>query len=93
MKTIYLDDRHHPITITEEAYAQIIAVVEAHRVCGRCKKPYTDERAMVSENLCLTCLLKKEENSLLTFVGVLAVDTYGTTYTFLDPKGYVQRYS
>ena len=89
MKTIYLDDRHHTITISDGAYEQFTQIINAHRVCRRCKQPYTDERPMVTENLCLNCLLRKEENSLLTFVGVLSVDSYGTNYTFLDPKGYI----
>ena len=89
MKTIYLDDKYHLITISDEAYEQIAQIINAHRVCRRCKQPYTDERPMVSENVCVTCLLKKGENSLLTFVGVLSMDRYGTNYTFLDPKGYI----
>ena len=89
MKTIYLDDRNHTITISDEGYKQIIQIINTHRVCRTCKQPYTDERPMVSENMCLSCLLRKEENRLLTFVGVLSVDSYGTNYGFLDPQGYI----
>jgi hypothetical protein len=88
VKTIYLDSKYHPVTITEEAYRQIVAIIEANRVCGTCGKPYSDDRPYVSQNLCLACFQKKYAYKGLTYVGVYTADSKGdVTHLFLDGRG------
>ena len=44
MKTLYLDFRGPAVTICNEAYTQILSIIEKGRVCGRYATPYTDDR-------------------------------------------------
>src|SRR6266571_3187715 len=84
VKTIYLDSKYHPVTITEEAYRQIVAIIAANRVCGTCGKPYSNDHPCVSQNLCLNCFQKKYKHKGLTYVGVYTADSKGdVTHLFL----------
>ena len=90
MKFIYLDSKYHEISVSDEAYALIEALVMSNRVCKRCSQPFTDENPLVAENECLSCFLTQESNKLLRFVGKLSDSPSGySTYQFLDPKGYI----
>src|SRR5437762_8265473 len=92
MKYIYLDDRNRATTVTDEAYEQIVKLVQDHQICSRCEKGYTCENPCVAENTCLQCFLhwqQSKNTGLVTFLGVHAVSDYGTYYAFLGPKGYV----
>ena len=46
------------ITISDEAFEQIAAIVKANRVCEGCGKPYAPDRPNVALNLCLQCFLR-----------------------------------
>jgi hypothetical protein len=88
MKTVYLESKYHPATITEEAYQQIVAIIEANRICGTCRKPYSDDQPCVAQNLCLPCFQKKYANKGLTYVGVYTANSQGdVTYLFMDSQG------
>jgi hypothetical protein len=87
VKVIYFDNRHKPITITEEAYQQIAAIINANRLCGSCYRPFRADNPCVLINTCLTCFLRRDDAKGLTFAGVLSDDK--TSYKFLDTKGFV----
>src|SRR5437899_1767463 len=94
-KEVYLESTSHPIAITPQAYEQIVAIVQAHRICTCCLKGYTQENPQVAENVCLRCFKKHRTNSPtnLIFVGAVLSDyavRYGyTIYKFVDPQGYL----
>jgi hypothetical protein len=88
---IYLDeDHHHPIAIAASAFADIERQVLAARVCRICALPYTDERLRVTENTCLACYLKKQQETY-TFVGRNETESsrHYNTYLYLDRNGIV----
>jgi hypothetical protein len=93
-KTICLDGWHgHPITISEEGYEALTALVAEYRVCSWCGVSYETQgqmpNPMVVENRCLGCVVQKHQN--LTFVGILGepdMDGY-QRFIFLDSMGYV----
>ncbi len=53
MKRVKLD--YQEITITDEAFEQIAAIVKANRVCELCGNPYTPDNPNVELNRCLNC--------------------------------------
>jgi hypothetical protein len=87
VKVIYFDNRHKPITITDEAYMQIEAIINENRVCGTCYRPFSADNPCVLINTCLTCFLRRDDAKGLTFAGVLSEDR--TCYKFLDAEGFV----
>src|SRR5438876_588571 len=94
-KEIYLESTSHPLAITPQAYEQIVAIAQAHRLCTSCLKGYTQENPCVAENVCLGCFLKRRTNppTNLTFVGEVPseyAERYGyKIYQFVDPQGFV----
>src|SRR3989442_14105688 len=70
-KEIYLESTGHPLAITPQAYEQIVAIAQAHRICTYCFNGYTQENPCVAENVCLQCFLQRRTNSPtnLIFVG------------------------
>src|SRR6266487_4331511 len=70
-KEIYLESTGHPLAITPQAYEQIVALAQAHRICTYCHQGYTDTNPQVAENVCLGCFQKRRTNSPtnLIFVG------------------------
>ena len=89
MKQLRLDNRRE-VTITDEAYAQIIALVNANKICGKCRRPYDTVLPQVAENLCLGCFQKKYEGMRLTYVGLERRNDQGDeTHLFLDTRGSV----
>ena len=89
MKQLRLDNRRE-VTITDVAYEQIIAIVNANRICGKCRRPYDKSLPQVAENICLTCFQKKYEGLCLTYVGLERTNDQGDeTHLFLDTRGYV----
>src|SRR5258706_5533517 len=89
MKHIRLDLSSYDITVSEKTYEQIVKLVDEGRICGRCEKGYTGENPCVALNTCLACFLHRHQEKRLTFVGLHAVSNYGTSYQFLDPRGYI----
>ncbi len=89
MKQLRLDNMRE-VTITDKAYEQIIAIVNANRICGKCRRPYDKTLPQVSENLCLECFQKKYEGKCLTYVGLERINEQGDeTHLFLDTRGNV----
>jgi hypothetical protein len=94
-KEIYLETTSHALAITPQAYEQIVAIAQAHRICTYCFEGYTQENPQVAENVCLRCFLKRRTNTPtnLIFVGQVPSEyaqRYGyQVYKFVDPHGYV----
>src|SRR5258708_35777230 len=85
MKQIRLDN-YHEYVVSDDAYQQIVAIVETSEVCKGCSKPFTKENPKVAEHTCLSCLLKREANKHLRFVGLVSATQYGDTSSLVDPK-------
>lgn len=89
MKRVKLE-YDHEVTISDEAFEQITAIVKANTVCEGCKKPYTPDNPNVELNRCLRCFLKFYENQRLTFLKLYEVRKSGEAiYWFLDPQNIV----
>jgi len=74
------------ITISDEAFEQISAMVKANRVCEGCDQPYAPERPNVALNLCLKCFLRKNANQGFTYIKRYEVNQQGSEiHWFLDP--------
>jgi hypothetical protein len=74
------------IAITDEAFEQISAIVQAHRVCEGCGKPYTPGRPNVELNRCLLCFLRTHANQGYTYLTLYQVNKSGEEiHWFLDP--------
>src|SRR6266568_3497176 len=90
MKFISLDRRASELAISDDGYEQVLALIQASLVCGKCQLPYTEDNPCVGSNLCLSCLLVKQ--SQLTFMGRgMAPDGRAgePTYWLVDEHGYV----
>ena len=85
MKRVKLEyDRE--VTISDEAFEQITAIVLANKVCEECRKPYTPDNPNVELNRCLQCFLRYYENKGFTFLKLYEVGKSGDAiYWFLDP--------
>ncbi len=77
MKRIKLDYRQE-ITIADEAFEQIAAIVQANKVCEGCGQPYTPDLPNVALNRCLRCFLTSHANQGYTYIK-------RETHWFLDP--------
>src|SRR5205085_1938078 len=89
MKHVKLDNMREA-TITDEAYAQILAIVDNAKLCGRCQQPYRTDNPQVAQNLCLACFQKKYQHKGLTYVGVYSTNKEGdVTHQFTDARGYI----
>ncbi len=74
------------ITITDEAFEQISAIVQTHKVCERCGNPYAMERPNVELNRCLFCFLAYHHNQGYTYLMRYQVNERGEEiHWFLDP--------
>src|SRR5437588_12911786 len=85
MKRIKLD-YHQEITVSDEAFEQIAAIVQANRVCEGCGKPYAPERPNVALNRCVRCFLTYHANEGYTYIKRYDVNQHGSEiHWFLDP--------
>lgn len=74
------------ITIGDEAFEQISAIVQAHRVCEGCGKPYARDNPNVALNRCFVCFLKYHKNQGYTYLKRYEVNQQGSEiHWFLDP--------
>jgi hypothetical protein len=89
MRELYLDNRNHAVTISDETYAQIMTIVNQGQVCQECQNVYTEEKPQVSLNTCLACFLRKKTNQGLSYAGVHTSQSGYTYHRFLDEKGYI----
>ncbi len=87
MKQVQLE--YHEYVISDQAYEQIVPLVEANQVCRTCSRAYTQDNPHVAKHTCLACFLRKEQHNHLTYVGSQDLTPYGVHHTFLDPRGYV----
>lgn len=98
-KSVYLEYSSYEITISEDAFQEIVKLVQANAVCRRCNELYSAENPNVAGNLCLSCFLQTDRHGLafvkkappeLAPVYHSSYAPYiGETYLFLDPRGYV----
>jgi len=89
MKKIRLDS-YRDVTISDEGYELLLAIVHAHKVCDTCREPYSTDFPQVHGNLCLACFQKKYASKELTYIGELSRDQEGdTTHMFIDKNGYI----
>src|SRR3989442_8455339 len=73
-------------TISDEAFEQISAMVQANRVCEGCGQPYAPERPNVALNRCLSCFLTFSHNQGYTYLKRYEVNQRGEEiHWFLDP--------
>jgi len=89
MRHLRLEFSSFDLTITDAAYEQIVALVEAHQICSRCEKLFTPENPCVAINTCLGCYLRFHHTNTLTFLGMHETGKYGTAYAYIGPRGYV----
>ena len=61
------------ITIADEAFEHISAMVKANRVCEGCDQAYAPNRPNVALNLCLKCFLRKNANQGFTYIRLYEV--------------------
>ena len=74
------------ITIEDEAFEQITAIVKANRVCEGCGKPYALDRPNVALNRCLPCFLQFHKNQGFTYIKLYETNQRGEEiHWFLDP--------
>jgi hypothetical protein len=74
------------ITIADEAFEDISAMVKANRVCEGCDQAYAPNRPNVALNLCLQCFLRKHANQGFTYIKRYEVNQQGSEiHWFLDP--------
>ncbi len=91
MKYVYLDDKHNEYSIDDDAYQEIVRLVQANKLCVYRyseRHPYSEDNPCVGKGLCLQHLLLKQNT--LTYVGSKGVNSDNRhLYRFLDSKGYV----
>ncbi|SRR6266566_3515314 len=89
MKKLRLDN-YREVTISDEGYAQLLAIVNATKVCQQCRLPYQKDCPQVYGNLCLECFQKKYASKGLSYIGELSRDQDGdVTHLFMDKNGYI----
>lgn len=92
---VYLNSKYDEYAVTEEAYAQICALVHDNKLCTsdyRDPHPYTQDNPCVGKNICLVHMSKKHPH--LTYTGTWAQWRSGKNdgalaHVFVDEKGYV----
>jgi hypothetical protein len=90
MNYVYLDSKYDEYLVDDDAYAQIVAIVKAHKHCMhdyRNRHPYSVENPCVGKNICLEHLLEKQTN--LTRLAVIGSNADRPVYYFVDTQGYV----
>src|SRR5438270_3798967 len=91
MNYVYLESKYNEFYLNDEAYAQVVAIVQANKYCMydyRDRHPYTVDNPCVGKNICLEHLLQKQRN--LTRLEVVGVrDNNASIYYFVDAHGYV----
>ena len=90
MNYVYLESKYNEFYLNDEAYAQIVAIVQANKYCMydyRNRHPYTKDNPCVGKNICLEHLLQKQRN--LTRLDVVGSNADRSVYYFVDGQGYV----
>jgi hypothetical protein len=87
MKQIRLDNARE-VTITDEAYANVLAAIATEQICCQCRQRYLKDIPQVAQNLCLECFQKKYADKKLTYIGEYSRSVEGdVTHLFMDAKG------
>src|SRR2546421_9884103 len=90
MNYVYLESKYNEFYLSDEAYAQVVAIVQANKYCMydyRDRHPYTKDNPCVGKNICLEHLLQKQRN--LTRLDVVGTNADRAMYYFVDTQGYV----
>ena len=89
MKYVYLDGKHNEFIVDDESYDQIVALVQAGKLCThewRNTHPYSLDNPCVAKNICLQHLLINQPN--LTLLDSPMTNKDGQHfYRFVDSKG------
>jgi len=88
---VYLDSKYNEYFVSDEAYEQIVQLVQANKYCVhdyRNRHAYTENNPCVGRNICLEHLLQKQGH--LTQIDVVGMTADNKSiYYFTDAKGYV----
>src|SRR5207237_4559481 len=90
MNYVYLESKYNEFYLSDEAYAQVVAIVKANKHCMydyRDRHPYTKENPCVGKNICLEHLLQKQRN--LTRLDAVGSNADRPMYYIVDTQGYV----
>jgi hypothetical protein len=90
MNYVYLESKYNEFYLNDEAYAQIVAIVQANKYCmfdSRNRHPYTKDNPCVGKNICVEHLLQKQRN--LTRLDVVGTNADRSMYYFVDTHGYI----
>ena len=90
MNYVYLESKYNESYLNDEAYAQIVAIVQANKHCMydyRDRHPYTKDNPCVGKNICVEHLLQKQRT--LTRLDVVGTNADRPVYYFTDTQGYV----
>src|SRR5437764_9054241 len=90
MNYVYLESKYNEFYLNDEAYAQIVAIVQANKSCMfdyRDRHPFTAENPCVGKNICLEHVLQKQRT--LTYLNVVGSNADRPVYYFVDTQGYV----
>ena len=90
MNYVYLESKYNEFYLNDEAYAKIVAIVQANKYCMfdyRDRHPYTKDNPCVGKNICVEHLLQKQRN--LTRLDVVGSNADRSVYYFVDAQGYV----
>jgi len=90
MNYVYLESKYNEFYLNDEAYAQVVAIVQANKSCMfdyRDRHPFTAENPCVGKNICLEHVLQKQR--ALTYLNVVGSNADRPMYYFVDTQGYV----
>ena len=91
MTYVYLGSKYNEFVVSDEAYAQIVALVKANKLCTYKmseRHPYSAENPCVGKGICLEHLLKRQPNLSRLDIVTVSGDNQ-LIYYYTDPKGYV----
>ncbi len=78
---VYLNNSHDGIAVSPEIYDQVLSLVKANCVCGKCEQTYTQDNPQVVRNFCKKCFLRHTEYSYnLRYIGLLKQEPGGKAY-------------
>jgi hypothetical protein len=89
MNYVMLGSKSNEFYVTDDAYQQIVALIQAQKCClhdYHNRHPYTEANPCVGKNICLEHVLQKQKS--LVYAGLGGADSSNRLiYRFLDAKG------
>src|SRR4051812_46123542 len=88
MESVYLRYPSNEYSVSDDAYQQIVRLVNAHKLCLKGRHPYSEDNPCVGRNLCQEHLL--QQHSGMTFLGLLRTDYSGRrVYRYINKEGFI----